>query len=207
LQIYTAQTVGYCSNCYMIVSEGKAAVIDPSVPISEFNIPDDIVVEKILLTHGHFDHILALDSYVSLGARVYVHRDDADMLSDGRLNASSLFGLPEVRFDVDTVLLNDGDIISLGNESIKVMHTPGHTEGSVCYVFDDVMFSGDTLFRRGIGRCDLPSGDYIKMRRSLARISEIPQNLKVYPGHDALTTLDMERKHNYELMRNSTQNI
>ncbi len=207
MQIYTAHTVGYCSNCYMIVSEGKGAVIDPSVPLSEFNIPVNIIIEKVLLTHGHFDHILALESFVSLGAEVYVHKNDALMLSDGRLNASTLFGLPEVRCDVSAVLVNDGDVIPLGNESIKVFHTPGHTEGSVCFICGDVMFSGDTLFRRGIGRCDLPSGDYIKMRRSLARISEISQNLKVYPGHDALTTLDMERKHNYELMRNSTQNI
>lgn len=207
MEIYTAHTVGYCSNCYMIVSDGKGAVIDPSVPISEFNIPKDIVVEKILLTHGHFDHILSLDAYVSLGAEVFIHANDAPMLRNGSLNASSLFGLPEVKINVNAVQINDGDTISLGKEKISVMHTPGHTDGSVCYICADLMFSGDTIFRRGIGRCDLPGGSYVKMRNSLARISEIPQNLKIYPGHDALTTLDMERKHNYELMRNSAQNI
>lgn len=200
-QIYIAHTRGYESNCYMLVSNGQGAVIDPSVPLSAFDIPSDVTVSKVFLTHGHFDHILQLDSYLTKNAEVYISEDDAFMLRDSRANASSLFGLPPVTSVAKPQLLKDGDIIRLGDCDINVFATPGHTEGSVCYLCDNIMFSGDTLFADGIGRCDLIGGNYVKIQASLKRIASLDENYKIYPGHGELTTLNKEKKYNYELSR------
>lgn len=206
-QIYIARTVGYASNCYMIVSDGQGAVIDPSVPLSAFSLPENVKITKVLLTHGHFDHILAIDSYVDCGAVVYVSDNDAYMLKDAMANASSVFGLDPVISKADPITVKDGDNIELGSASIKVLSTPGHTEGSVCYITDGVMFSGDTLFADGIGRCDLIGGDYYSMQASLRRMSGLDIDYKIYPGHGSLTSLDKEKRYNYELSRFNAQNI
>ena len=206
LDIYIAQTRGYESNCYMLVSGGEAAVVDPSVPLSAFNIPEGIKVTKILLTHGHFDHILELDSYLNDGVEVFISENDAFMLKDSMGNASSLFGLPPVRSVAKPITVRDGALIYLADQRIEVFSTPGHTEGSVCYITEDAMFSGDTLFSDGIGRCDLIGGDICKMRASLKRLAALDHNYKVYPGHGELTYLNKEKKYNYELSRFNAQN-
>ena len=206
-EIYIARTVGYASNCYMLVSDGQGAVIDPSVPISAFRLPDNVRVTKVLLTHGHFDHILAIDSYVKDGAEVFVSEYDAYMLKDAMANASAVFGLDPIVSVATPNVLKDGDIIEHGSAHIKVMATPGHTEGSVCYISDNVMFSGDTLFAEGIGRCDLIGGDYYTMQVTLSKIAKLDVDYKVYPGHGELTTLNKEIKYNYELSRFNAQNI
>ncbi len=206
-EIYLAQTRGYASNCYMLVSKGQGVVIDPSVPLSAFKLPDGIEVTAVLLTHGHFDHILELDSYIGDNTAVYISEKDAFMLNDSMGNASSLFGLPPVISSSKPKLISDGDIITVNETNIKVLATPGHTEGSVCYIADDVMFSGDTLFADGIGRCDLIGGNYYTMQLSLKKLASLDFDFKVYPGHGELTTLKKEKKHNYELSRFNAQNI
>ncbi len=206
-EIYMAQVRGYVSNCYMLVSEGEGAIIDPSAPLSAFNLPDGIKVKKILLTHGHFDHILELDSYISKDTEVYISAKDAFMLKDPMGNASALFGFPPITSAANPILLDDGDLIEFGDIAIKVLGTPGHTEGSVCYIADNVMFSGDTLFADGIGRCDLIGGNYRTMQLSLKKLAGLDLDCKVYPGHGELTSLKKEKKYNYELSRFTAQNI
>lgn len=207
LDIYLARVRGYESNCYMLVSDGQAAVVDPSVPISAFDLPDGIKVCAVLLTHGHFDHILQLDSYIDSDVKLYVSAKDAYMLRDPMANASSLFGLPPCTSNASPVHIEDGDAITLGSSEIKVMCTPGHTEGSVCYLAEGYMLSGDTLFADGIGRCDLIGGNYGSMQSSLKKLASLDFNYKIYPGHGELTTLNKEKKYNYELSRYIAQNI
>lgn len=206
-KVYLAKTYGYQSNCYMLVCGSYAAVIDPSVPLSAFSVPENVKVTHVLLTHGHFDHILALDSYLGENVKVYMSSRDGRMLKDSRANASALFGLDEVISSASPVFVDDGDVISIGDATVKVIATPGHTEGSLCYSCGNDLFTGDTLFCDGIGRCDLPGGDYNKMRLSLKKLAAIEGNLKIYPGHDVLTTLDREKQNNYELSRYVAQNI
>lgn len=195
--IFLAKTFGIESNCYLIVSDGEAAVVDPSVSLDRFADIGDIKITKVLLTHGHFDHILALSDYISMGAEVYVSENDEGMLRDARLNASLLFGLGDISFNVPVVNVFDDDVLSLGGEDIKVISTPGHTKGSVCYQIGDNLFTGDTLFCGNIGRCDLPGGSFTEMKSSLTKLASLSGDYKIYPGHDELTYLSKEKKTNY----------
>ncbi len=206
-ELYIAQTRGYASNCYMLISNGECAVIDPSVEMSAFNLPKSVKVTKVLLTHGHFDHITELDSYLKDDPEVFISDKDAFMLKDPMGNASALFGLPHVISKAHPKAVADGDIIEIGECTVNVIATPGHTEGSVCYVCDNVMFSGDTLFANGIGRCDLIGGNYSKMRSSLKKLSRLSTDYIIYPGHGEITELNKEKKNNYELSRYLAQNI
>ena len=131
--VYLDKTFGIESNCYLLVCGDEAAVIDPSVSLDRFSDIGNVSITKVLLTHGHFDHILALSDYISMGVDIYVAKEDEKMLKDASLNASALFGHDGISFDVPVVNVCDGDVISLGGEQIKVIATPGHTEGSVCY--------------------------------------------------------------------------
>jgi len=195
--VYLAKTFGIESNCYLLVCGDEAAVIDPSVSLDRFSDIGNVRITKVLLTHGHFDHILALSDYISMGVDIYVAKEDEKMLKDASLNASALFGLDGISFDVPVVNVCDGDVISLSGEQIKVIATPGHTEGSVCYSVENNLFTGDTLFCGNIGRCDLPGGSLDKMKSSLRKLAALDGDYKVYPGHDELTYLSKEKKTNY----------
>ena len=117
------------------------------------------------------------------------------MLSSSRGSLAAFCGVSQKNSAAD-IVVSDKDIITLGETEIKVMSTPGHTKGSVCYICGDVMFSGDTLFFCSCGRTDFPGGDSRKMMQSLNKIADIKENLTVYPGHDRQTTLDFERANN-----------
>lgn len=193
--------LGTC--CYIVIdqSTNKCAVIDPadelSVIISETQ-KKGLKVEKILLTHMHFDHIGALGELADVtGADIYVGSDDADGLSSAHLNLSQMFGHPFVcTHPVKRIC--DGDVISVGDIQLSVMHTPGHTPGSVCFVNKDenVIFSGDTVFYRSIGRTDFPGGDYTQIMTSLKRILSLNPGIVLYPGHGPHTTVSDEIMHN-----------
>ena len=156
----------------------------------------EINLKYILLTHGHFDHIGKTEKYRRMGAELCIHTDDASLLSDGERNASSLFMHEPMIISEADVLVNDGDVLKLGNSEIKVMHTPGHTPGSVCYLCGEDMFSGDTLFAGSIGRTDFWGGNMTKMRESLCKLKSIAEHYNVYSGHGPMTTLDREKKFN-----------
>ncbi len=183
----------WASNCYALISGSHALVIDPSSStkaILEVLEREGATLEGILLTHGHFDHILSLDTLRdATGAPAHIHKDDAIMLTDGKKNAFfELFGRERV-YKAAEILMSDGDRIPLGDEVLTVYHTPGHTHGSVCFLSDGIIFSGDTIFAETYGRCDLWNGDIEKMRTSLNKLSKLNHSLILYPGHGKTCSL------------------
>jgi hydroxyacylglutathione hydrolase len=197
------------TNCYIVSNEetGEAIVFDPAddaVKIEQYLKANDLVCKGILLTHGHFDHILAVKDLVSAThAPVYAHEAEAGLLKDANVNASS-----HIRREctlVPDVLLKDNQILRLAGFVIKVIHTPGHTAGGVCYYFSGhmVLFSGDTLFREDIGRSDLPTGNGRQLVESIQnKLMFLEDQVAVYPGHGASTTIGYERDNNIYLSNN-----
>ena len=207
MNIFILPPMGLCgANSYIIASEkGSAALVDAPAN-ADFVLGEiqrrGLSLKMILLTHGHIDHIeAAAQLQKKSGCKVYIHSGDMAMLTDGRLNlANNMTGGAFERVD-NALPLSDGDILQLDEVQIKVMHTPGHTQGSVCYIAGDNMFSGDTLFRCSIGRTDFPGSDINAMRQSLKKLAAIDKDYTVYPGHEDMTSLDFEKENNYYLKR------
>ena len=176
------------SNCYLVSSGRHAMIVDPSVSLAavgEALQRRGAVPEGILLTHGHFDHMLSMDelrdAYPDI--QVYLHTADADFPGSAVKNAHRLFfGLPRTWRPADHLLI-DGEWVLIGEEKLQVIHTPGHTPGSVCFHGEGFLLSGDTLFAHGIGRCDLPGGNRAALSASLERLRQLPPSLTLYPGH------------------------
>ncbi|MBQ7383410.1 MAG: MBL fold metallo-hydrolase [Clostridia bacterium] len=183
----------FASNCYALISGGKALVVDPSVSadaIISKVIAENAVIEGILLTHGHFDHIISLDTLRKYaGVEAYIHESDAPMLTDGRKNAFYTFFGQDRAYAPAEHLLTNGEEISLGDEKIKVIHTSGHSPGSVCYLCGDIMVTGDTLFADTIGRCDLWGGSDTEILASLELLRKYDRKITIYPGHGPSATL------------------
>jgi glyoxylase-like metal-dependent hydrolase (beta-lactamase superfamily II) len=186
------------TNCYVIHDKRsmKGAIIDPGdhdPEIAEYIRDNGIEIEYILNTHGHADHIKANAFY---GYPVLLHELDEECLSDPTRNLSFLSGA-EIEPVSPHKLLKDGDIITLGELKLQVIHTPGHTPGGICIKAEEVLFSGDTLFYEGIGRTDIPGGDHELIIRSIkGRLMTLPGEVKVFPGHGPETTIEHERKNN-----------
>ncbi len=185
-------------NCYVLSDNGEAAVIDPGAEcekITDYLNEKGYTLKKILLTHGHFDHIGALcDLAEKTGAKVYVHSGDSKMLTDNGANLSFLTGERIKPYEADEIL-DDVKEIPLGNTVIKVFHTPGHSSGSVSYLFGDNLFCGDLLFRGSIGRYDF--GNLVEELRSIRFLMDnFDDNTKVFPGHGEATTIGFENKNN-----------
>ena len=177
----------FASNCYLLISGRSALVVDPSASVGRILgalKEESAELVGILLTHGHFDHIISLDTLrESTGVPAYIHENDMVMLTDGKKNAFyDFFGKERTYLPAEHILY-DGQKIKLGDEFITVIHTPGHTNGSVCYHFDNTLLTGDTIFSNNIGRCDLYGGDIVQMQRSLKKLNTLPDNTHIYPGH------------------------
>ena len=181
------------TNCYILEDGGKIAVIDPgdeSGRILDELKKSGAQVEYILLTHGHYDHTTAVpELHKALPeAKIYIHQADANGAG------SRLFPLAG---QVDGLLLYDeGDSLPLGSLTIEVLHTPGHSKGSVTLRAGDVLFTGDTLFAGSMGRTDLSGGDEEEIMASLKRLGKLEGDFTVCPGHMQTSTLDQERKTN-----------
>lgn len=194
------------TNCYVVSNEERkeAIVFDPAddtVRIEQYLIDNDLVCKGILLTHGHFDHILAAEELASrTGAKIYAHKEEARLLGDSNMNVSS-----QLRLNLSLVadiLLQDDEMLQLAGLSMKVIHTPGHTEGGVCYLFTDydILISGDTLFCNDVGRTDLPAGNgRLLIESILSKLMVLKDEIVVYPGHGGPTNIGHEREHNYYL--------
>ena len=184
----------YGSNCYLLFSSGEYAVIDPSADynaVLELYPEIEGKIKYVLLTHAHFDHILAIDSWADKCESVIVGQGDELSLSDPYKNCYLGFlGVHDGYFG-HYKTTSDKDVIRLGNEDIHVMACPGHTCGGVSYIVGNCVFCGDTAFAGGgYGRCDLPGGDIELLEKSLIRlITELPNEAVFYPGHGASTTL------------------
>ena len=181
------------TNCYILEDGKKAAVIDPGDEadriLAQLN-QLDVQVEYILLTHGHYDHTTGVpELHKALpGAKIYIHQADANGAG------SRLFPLAG---QVDDLLLYDeGDALPLGTLTIKVLHTPGHSPGSVTLKAGDVLFTGDTLFAGDCGRTDLRGGSWEEILVSLGRLGRLEGNYHVLPGHGGTSDLDTERQVN-----------
>jgi hydroxyacylglutathione hydrolase len=195
--------VGYLSaNCYIVglESSGEGIVIDPGGNERDIlHAIDDsrLEIRTIVLTHGHSDHIAALyDIQDRTGAQVAIHIEDADFL-EGRGSLSSQFGISYKTPHPPDRLLREGDIIECGSLSYKVIHTPGHTPGSICLLTGDKVFTGDTIFRRGIGTTLMPGSSRPQLLASIqSRLMVLPDATIIYPGHGRETTIGDERRDN-----------
>ena len=187
------------TNCYILEDDqtNLAAVIDPGDEpelIQEALEKEGVEVRSLLLTHGHYDHTTAVPALhrVYPQADIYIHQADANGAG------STLFPLAG---EVDDLKLYDeGDVIRLGDHEIQVLHTPGHSPGSVTLKVEDVLFTGDTLFAGSCGRTDLRGGSYEQIMQSLKRLGELKGDFHVCPGHEATSTLERERRSNPFLM-------
>ncbi len=190
------------NNCYFIHREGEhdAIFIDPNSRGDKLFIQlreKGLTVKAILLTHGHFDHIMGANEMREIsGAKIYALKEEEELLLDPHLNSSFKVGKSyTVKPDV---LVRDGEVLTFGDIKLKVIATPGHTAGGCCFYSeeDGVLFSGDTLFFESVGRTDFETSNAGDMKRSLAKLFELPDETKVYPGHGDFTTIGHEKEYN-----------
>jgi len=187
------------NNCYLIVDEktNKSALVDcTEYSRKMLDLIGDTDLQYVLLTHGHFDHIIGTKEVKEkFGCKVAISKEDEGMLSSGRLSLAIFCGEPQNDVQAD-IIIKDGDVLTLGDTEIKVIATPGHTKGSVCFIAGDCLFSGDTLFCCSCGRTDFPGGSVEEMMKSLKKLCALDGDYKVLPGHEEASTLDFERKNN-----------
>ena len=185
LKMKTLSVGGLGTCCYIVWDDAADAcvVIDPGAePERIRRACDGRRIEAILLTHGHFDHIGAVEELAKDGAEIVIHREDAPMLADPRLNASWLVGW-RITAPQASRTVREGEVLSFAGAEFTVLHTPGHTPGCVCYQAGEWLFTGDTLFHYGYGRTDLPGGSMAQLAESLRRLQPLAQQYEIFPGH------------------------
>ena len=191
------------TNCYFLKNKetGETLIVDPAdSPKRIFQKVEDMGAKPvgILLTHGHFDHIMAVQAVkAEYQIPVYACRQEEEMLREPSINMTVHYG--QGCSIVPDVFLEDLDVIRLAGFSVQMIHTPGHTKGSCCYYLKDegVLFSGDTVFYGSVGRTDFPGGSTAEIVRSLHKlVDSLPEETEVFPGHDASTTIGYEKRYN-----------
>ena len=189
MEIICLYSQDYRSNTFLACSQGHCAIIDPGLrtnAITEAIDKYELTPDFVLLTHGHFDHIFSLDAIRAIyNIPAFVHKNDAEMLTDSVKNAYSFFFGDLFKQKAPEKTFTDGDKLPIGNEFLTVIHTPGHSKGSSCFSCNDILITGDTLFAAGIGRTDLHGGDMETIYSSLLSLRSIPSGDKItiYPGH------------------------
>lgn len=188
------------TNCYVVTDElsGHSFIIDPAEYDERL---EEVIknqcrgkVDYVFLTHGHYDHTLGCEKIKeTTGAKIAISSEDAEMLTNGEINCSCAFyGFPMTACGCD-IEIKDGDIFEVGSLKIRAMSTPGHSEGGMCFITDNSIFSGDTMFYGSYGRYDLYKGSLKKLIDSLKKLLELEGDYNVYPGHGSATTLSNER--------------
>ena len=190
MRIHRLYPGSFASNCYLLIScDGSAAVVDPSPNVDTILSAlkaEQAVLSDILLTHGHFDHILSLDSLRDRsGVPARIHLLDRDLPADADRNAFATVFRQFRTWRTPEETFSDGDKLAIGSEFLTVLHTPGHTAGSCCFLLNGGhdLLTGDTLFADSFGRTDLWSGNAAMLRKSLERLAELPPETVIHPGH------------------------
>lgn len=192
--------ISLVTNCYLVYDEktkdGFLVDCYNATLCMRASEEEGVKIKAILVTHGHYDHITGVAALKEkTGAKIYMHDSDIEKIADSMKNFGWLSGVTVVPFDVD-VALKGGEVLDLCGIEVRVIHTPGHSEGSVCYVVGDTIFCGDLLFRNSYGRYDNYDGSFEKLKKSAESLFALEGDYRVLPGHDRETTLDYERKHN-----------
>lgn len=194
------------NNNYLLIDEEskEAALVDCSSVddrIWEELKNNNATLKYILLTHGHFDHIAGIRPDMGVATnhskpQIVMNENDLDWLKNAN-KYLPMFGMSEITIPTIDRFVEEGDILKLGNTEIKVIETPGHTQGGVCYLVDNNLFSGDTIFRESVGRCDLEGGDFDQIVESIEdKIFTLPEDVLIYPGHGKMTSVGWEKEHN-----------
>lgn len=185
------------TNTYLVSENGRGILIDVGSDGEDlylYALKEGISIEAVLLTHGHFDHANGCAELQQKGIKIYIHEADAEKLYTYK-GMAAFAGVKLNAFKADE-FVEDGETLSLMGKKINVLHTPGHSKGSVCYVIDDSVFCGDTLFCGSYGRYDFYDGDLNELKNSAKKIFSLNGDYKLYPGHGEFSTLDEERKTN-----------
>ena len=189
----------YENNCYIIRDEASSTcvLVDPGSEAQRILAKTrelGLTIEAILLTHGHFDHVLAVKEIAeATSCPIWMHPGDHHPASGAMID----FFYPLSKEDLPNIqYCNDADVLNLAGLTIQVLATPGHTEGSVCYRFEDILITGDTLFAGSIGRTDLPGGSYQTIQYSLSRLVALEENYRIFPGHGESSDLATEKRSN-----------
>lgn len=190
------------SNVYAVAGNGGGVIIDCGCPAQRIletvtRLGKDI--KDVILTHGHFDHMYYIDSLRELaGMRIHIHKNDANYLEDPYISGLMFYqrrGAQSLK-PADN-LLDDGDILKFGDLELRILHTPGHTPGSICIAVGNVVFTGDTLFHSSIGRTDFPGGSHKDIFKSIRnKLFTLPDDTVVYPGHGEPTKIGYEKRNN-----------
>ena len=202
MQYFRIRTFPFDENIYIYYDEQSldACIIDPGgsfEKIREFVNSKKLKVKSVILTHGHADHIGALQEIIDhyKDIEVIAAKREKKILNSPAYNLTINFGMKNTSFEA-TRYVEDGDIYQIGGKTIKFIVTPGHTSGSMCVFDGEIMFTGDTLFEGSIGRTDLPTGSYQEMENSLKKLSQMNEDIIILPGHGEQSSIGQEKKYN-----------
>ena len=203
-------SVGFMpTNCYVgkDTVSGQSFVVDPGwfddSLVQALHALKVTTLDYILLTHGHHDHILGLcPLQEQYGGKIVMHEKEEAFLKDDILSFRRSFQSDLPHVEHADILVNDGDTLPFGDSRIQVLFTPGHTRGSVCYLLENYMFSGDTVFLESVGRTDLPTGNMLQLLMSVRKIGALEREFQILPGHGEATTLSHEKKYNPYFSKN-----
>lgn len=186
-------------NCYVIENDGECFIVDPGYEkerVIEYVKAKGLEVKGILLTHGHIDHIGAIDAF---NVPVYIHEKEYEILVDNHKNGFEFYGRekPYNLEDIDIVTIDEDKTFKVGDKTIEVIFTPGHTIGGVCYKIGDDLYTGDTLFKETVGRWDFPTGNLEVLKESVVRlVDSMKDEVRIHPAHGESSTMENERKYN-----------
>lgn len=182
----------FLTNTYLIINNDEALVVDPTIGLDKYiNDINNYKINGVLLTHGHIDHIASVNMF---DCKVYIYEDEVNKLYNNHLNLCDMFGYDFQFENHEIVKLKNNDVILFSGKEIKAIHTPGHTNGSISFVIDNMIFTGDTLFQMSVGRTDFPTGNAQELKKSVNMlIDEFSDNTIIYPGHGEATTIADER--------------